>query len=204
MRIAEAVVLSNAARKRAMAWKIAAAMGGSLRKKTIGLLGLTFKPDTDDMREAPSINLAAGLSDLHASIRAYDPAGMSQAKDLLPSGAVECASEYEAAEGADAVVVVTEWAQFREIDFDRLKRKMRAPVMIDLRNIYRPEELAACGFRYYCIGAPQMAPALSVDLPRRSPPRQERRVRAIKPHLNGAVRLDQRRNSVRTPEANSA
>ncbi len=197
MRIAEAVVLSNAARKRAIARKIAAAMGGSLRQKTVALLGLTFKPDTDDMREAPSINLADGLSDLHARVRAYDPAGMSQAKALLPPDIVNCSSEYEAAEGADAVVLVTEWKQFRDIDFDRLKAKMRSPIMIDLRNIYSAEDLTARGFCYYRIGAPQMRPAISLDQPRRrAEPSQQRRLRLAKPALNGGGRRGQRRNGV--------
>ncbi len=165
MRIAETVLATNDARKRAMARKVAAAAGGSLRGKTIALLGLTFKPDTDDMREAPSLALAAGLQDLHATIRAYDPAGMEQAKQLLPETVRYCASEYEAAEGADALVVVTEWSQFRTLDFDRLKNLMRNPVIIDLRNIYRIEDLMMGGFRYYRIGAPQLVPALPFSVP---------------------------------------
>lgn len=159
MRIVETVLIANETRKRAMARKVAAALGGSLRGKTIALLGLTFKPDTDDMREAPSIALASGLLDLHAQLRAYDPAGMEHARLVLPEPISCCRSEYEAAEGADAVVLVTEWSQFRVLDFDRLKRIMRAPVLIDLRNMYRVEEVTAHGFRYYRIGAPQLVPA---------------------------------------------
>jgi UDPglucose 6-dehydrogenase len=158
MRIVETVLIANEARKRAMARKVAAALGGSLRDKAIALFGLTFKPDTDDMREAPSLALASGLIDLHARLRAYDPAGMEHARLLLPECISCCRSEYEAADGADAIVLVTEWNQFRALDFDRLKRTMRAPVVIDLRNMYRVEEMTARGFRYYRIGAPQLVP----------------------------------------------
>ncbi len=165
MRIAEAAVVSNATRKRALARKIAGALGGgSLHCKTIALLGLTFKPNTDDMREAPAIALAAGLHDLRANIRAYDPAGMPHAKSLLPPGTICCNSEYEAVEGADAVVLVTEWSQFRSLDFAQLKRRMRSPVMIDLRNACRVEDLVAHGFRYFRIGAPRLTPAMPFDL----------------------------------------
>ncbi len=163
MRITETVLASNAARKRSMARKIAMALGGSLRHKTIALLGLTFKPNTDDMREAPAITLASGLRDLHANIRAYDPAGMPQAKAVLPNDVICCESEYEAAQDADAVVLVTEWSQFRALNFAHLRSIMRSPTIIDLRNIYRVEDLVTHGFRYYRIGAPQLVPSLSSD-----------------------------------------
>lgn len=153
-----------------MARKVAIALGGSLRNKTIALLGLTFKPDTDDMREAPSIALASGLLDMHAHLRAYDPAGMDQARLALPEGVSCCRSEYEAAENADAIVLVTEWTQFRALDFDRLKRTMRAPVVIDLRNMYRVEDVVAQGFRYYRIGAPQLVPAIPFGISGRQTP----------------------------------
>jgi UDPglucose 6-dehydrogenase len=151
MRIVEAVQAVNENRKRAMARKVAAALGGSLRGKTIGILGLTFKPNTDDMRESPSIPLITALQDLGAKIRAYDPEGMEQAKTEL-SDISYCDGPYSCAEGADALVIVTEWEQFRALDLARLKREMACPVMIDLRNIYRPDEVTAQGFRYESIG----------------------------------------------------
>lgn len=152
LRIVEAVVAVNDARKRAMARKIAAALG-SLRDKTVAVLGLTFKPNTDDMREAPSIALITALTDMGARVRAYDPAGMEQAKAIMPD--IEyCDGPYSCAEGADALVIVTEWEQFRALDLDRLKRVMARPVMIDLRNVYRPEEMARRGFIYDSVGRP--------------------------------------------------
>jgi UDPglucose 6-dehydrogenase len=152
LRIVEAVVAVNDARKRAMARKIAAALG-SLRDKTVAVLGLTFKPNTDDMREAPSIALITALTDMGARVRAYDPAGMEQARAIMPD--IEyCDGPYSCAEGADALVIVTEWEQFRALDLDRLKRVMARPVMIDLRNVYRPEEMARHGFIYDSVGRP--------------------------------------------------
>ncbi|CAN5381355.1 UDP-glucose/GDP-mannose dehydrogenase family protein [soil metagenome] len=151
LRIVEAVLAVNDNRKRAMARKVAAALGGNLRGKTIGLLGLTFKPDTDDMREAPSIPLVTGLLDLGAKVRAYDPAGMEQAKLELPD-ITYCDDPYAVAKGADALVIVTEWVQFRALDLARLKREMANPVMVDLRNIYRRDEMEALGFTYESVG----------------------------------------------------
>jgi UDPglucose 6-dehydrogenase len=151
MRIVEAVVAVNENRKRAMARKVASAFGGTLRGKTVGVLGLTFKPNTDDMRESPSIPLITALQDLGAKIRAYDPEGMEQAKTEF-SDICYCDGPYSCAEGADALVIVTEWEQFRALDLDRLKREMACPVIIDLRNIYRPHEVIARGFRYESIG----------------------------------------------------
>lgn len=151
LRVVEAVLAVNENRKRAMARKVSHALGGALRGKTIGVLGLTFKPDTDDMREAPSIPLVTGLFDMGAKVRAYDPAGMEQARRELPS--IEfCEDAYACAEGADALVIVTEWVQFRALDLDRLKQSMTQPVVVDLRNIYRPEDMAAAGFIYECVG----------------------------------------------------
>ncbi|MGY4334531.1 UDP-glucose 6-dehydrogenase [Bradyrhizobium sp. LB7.2] len=115
------------------------------------MLGLTFKPDTDDMRDAPSIPLVTGLIDMGAKVKAFDPIGMKQAKSELPS-ITYCEDAYSCAEGADALVVVTEWVQFRGLDLDRLKATMAQPVIVDLRNIYRPEEMAAGGFVYESIG----------------------------------------------------
>ncbi len=151
LRVIEAVVAVNDARKRAMARKVAHALDGEVRGKTIAVLGLTFKPNTDDMRESPSIPLITALQDMGAKVRAYDPAGMEQAKTVL--GKVTfCEDAYACAEGASALVICTEWEQFRALDFDRLKSTMERPVLIDLRNIYRPEEAARAGFAYESIG----------------------------------------------------
>ena len=152
-RIVEAVVEVNAARKKAMAEKVIAHCGGSVEGKTIAVLGLTFKPNTDDMREAPSLDIIPALQGAGARVRAYDPAGLDEAKRLL-DGVVWCEGVYEAMEGADALVIVTEWNAFRALDLARVKRLMKAPVMIDLRNIYDPEEMSAAGFRYASVGRP--------------------------------------------------
>jgi UDPglucose 6-dehydrogenase len=153
LRIVESVMAVNENRKRAMARKVSKAVGGDLRGKTIGVLGLTFKPDTDDMREAPSIPLITALKDLGAKVRAYDPAGMQQARAELPD--IEYAADvYACARGAHAVVIVTEWTQFRALDLDRLKREMATPVVVDLRNIYRPSGMAEHGFTYESVGRP--------------------------------------------------
>ena len=151
LRIVEAVVAVNDARKRAMARKVANALGGELRGKTIAVLGLTFKPNTDDMREAPSIPLITALQDMGAKVRTYDPTGMEQAKPLLANVAF-CRDAYDCAQGASALVIVTEWEQFRALDFARLKKTMERPVLVDLRNIYRPEEVARHGFVYESVG----------------------------------------------------
>ena len=151
LRIVEAVVAVNDARKRAMARKVAHAVGGELRGKTVAVLGLTFKPNTDDMRDAPSIPLITALQDMGAKVRAYDPAGMEQAKAVLGNVAF-CQDAYDCAKGASALVIVTEWEQFRALDFERLKELMVDPVLVDLRNIYRPEEAARAGFAYESVG----------------------------------------------------
>jgi UDPglucose 6-dehydrogenase len=151
LRIVEAVLSVNDIRKRAMARKVVNLAGGSLRGKTVAVLGLTFKPDTDDMREAPSIPLVTGLLDMGARVRAHDPAGMEQAKKELPD-IDYCDDPYVCVRGADALVIVTEWAQFRALDLKRLKREMAKPIMVDLRNIYRAEDMAALGFIYEGIG----------------------------------------------------
>jgi UDPglucose 6-dehydrogenase len=153
LRIVDAVLAVNENRKRAMARKVAAALGGQLRGKVVALLGLTFKPDTDDMREAPSIPLVTGLLDMGAQVRAFDPAGMTQARHELPD--IEyCDDAYDCANGADALVIVTEWVQFRALDLKRLHNEMRQPVMVDLRNIYRREDVEAAGFTYESVGRP--------------------------------------------------
>ena len=151
MRIVEAVLAVNENRKRAMARKVASVFGGTLRGKTVSVLGLTFKPNTDDMRESPSIPLITALQDLGAKIRAYDPEGMEQSKTEL-SDICYCDGPYSCADGADALVIVTEWEQFRALDLDRLKRAMACPVIIDLRNIYQPQDVIAHGFRYESVG----------------------------------------------------
>jgi UDPglucose 6-dehydrogenase len=150
LRIVEAVLAVNDNRKRAMARKVASVAGG-LRGKTVAVLGLTFKPDTDDMREAPSIPLVTGLLDMGAKVRAHDPAGMDQARRELPD-IDYCDDPYTCARGADALVIVTEWVQYRALDLQRLKRELAQPVVVDLRNIYRPDEMKALGFVYESVG----------------------------------------------------
>ena len=151
LRIVEAVAAVNDQRKRAMARKVAAALGGSIRGRSIAVLGLTFKPNTDDMREAPSIPLITALQDLGARVRAYDPVGMPQARPLLPD-VTYCDNAYACADGADALVIVTEWEQFRALDLTRLKASMTRPVVVDLRNIYRPDDMLRHGLAYTGIG----------------------------------------------------
>jgi UDPglucose 6-dehydrogenase len=151
LRLVETVAAVNEQRKRAMARKVVVALGGSVRGKTIAVLGLTFKPNTDDTRDSPAIPLITALHDLGASVRGFDPAGMEQAKPLLPD-VQYCQSAYTAAEGADALVIATEWEQFRALDLARLKAIMVQPVIVDLRNIYRSDEMRRAAFRYVPIG----------------------------------------------------
>lgn len=154
LRIVETVAAVNETRKRAMGRKVMAAVGGNLRGKTVAVLGLTFKPNTDDMRDAPSIPLITALQDMGAKVRAYDPVGMEQAKKVLPE-LTYCGDEYECAAGADALVIVTEWEQFRALDLDRLKEVMgEKPAIVDLRNIYPPGDLTRRGFVYESVGRP--------------------------------------------------
>jgi UDPglucose 6-dehydrogenase len=151
IKIVEAVVQVNDDRKSAMAAKVIKACGGSVKGKTVAVLGLTFKPNTDDMRDSPSLAIVPALQQAGARVRAFDPQGMKEAKHLLP-GIDMCADAYDALKGADAVVIVTEWNEFRQLDFARARTLMKAPVMVDLRNIYDPAELAAAGFDYWSIG----------------------------------------------------
>jgi UDPglucose 6-dehydrogenase len=151
MRILEAVETVNETRKRAMARKVSAAFAGVLRGKTVAVLGLTFKPNTDDMREAPSIPLITALQDMGAKVRAYDPVGMEQAGQVLTEVAY-CRGPYDCVEGADAMVIVTEWEQFRALDLGRVSDLMACPVIVDLRNVYRPEDMKKHGFAYSCVG----------------------------------------------------
>ncbi len=151
VRIVEAVVQVNDTRKRAMGRKVINALGGEARGKTVAILGLTFKPNTDDMRDAPSLAIVQSLLDAGATIRAYDPEGMDIAKSMMPEITM-CADAYEAAQGADAVAIVTEWDIFRALDLKRLAATMAAPVMVDLRNIYPPVDAARAGFQYSSVG----------------------------------------------------
>ena len=150
-RIVETVIEVNEARKRRMADKIVAACGGSVAGKTVGVLGLTFKPNTDDMRESPSVTIVPALQAAGATIRAFDPVGMAEAKRLLDD-VVWCEDSYDAATRADALVIVTEWNVFRALDLERVKSVMSTPLLIDLRNVYEPDDVAAAGFEYVCVG----------------------------------------------------
>jgi UDPglucose 6-dehydrogenase len=168
MRILEAVETVNDTRKRAMARKVSTAFAGVMRGKTVAVLGLTFKPNTDDMREAPSLPLITALQDMGAKVRVYDPVGMDQAR-LVLTDVTYCRGPYECVEEADAVVIVTEWEQFRALDLERLRDLMACPVMVDLRNIYRPEEMKAHGFVYTCVGrSPTHQPVNVYVAPNRS------------------------------------
>jgi len=151
IRILETVVAVNEQRKRAMARRVASALGGNLRDKTIAVLGLTFKPNTDDMRAAPSIALITALQDMGASVKAFDPVGMQHAREIL-SDVEYCENAYLCAKDADALVIVTEWEQFRALDIAKFRQLMRSAIMVDLRNIYRAEEIRQYGFAYYGIG----------------------------------------------------
>jgi UDPglucose 6-dehydrogenase len=167
MRILEAVETVNDTRKRAMARKVSSAFAGVLRGKTVAILGLTFKPNTDDMREAPSIPLITALQDMGANVRVYDPVGMEQAKQVLTHVAY-CQGPYDCVEEADAAVIVTEWEQFRALELERLRELMACPVIVDLRNIYSPEDMKKQGFAYASIGrAPTFRP-VNVYVPGRS------------------------------------
>ena len=153
LRLVETTVAINDQRKRAMSRKVINACGGDVRGKTIGVLGLTFKPNTDDMREAPSIDIIQGLIDRGARVVAYDPQGMHAARELIDK--VEFgANAYDVAVGADALVLITEWNEFRSLDLDRLKSTMKSAVLVDLRNVYRHDEVAKHGFEYTSIGRP--------------------------------------------------
>ncbi|MDF3075959.1 MAG: UDP-glucose 6-dehydrogenase [Alphaproteobacteria bacterium] len=153
--IVETVLAVNAARKKEMAQRVIETCGGSVQGKTVAVLGLTFKPNTDDMRDAPALDIVPTLQEAGASIRAYDPEGMDEARKLLPN--VEfCAGAYEAMRGADALVIVTEWNEFRALDLGQIKSLLRQPVIVDLRNVYSPVEMQAAGFRYRSIGRPNV------------------------------------------------
>jgi UDPglucose 6-dehydrogenase len=158
LRIIETVVSINEERKRRMAEKIIAACGDSVQGKTVAVLGLTFKPNTDDMRDSPSLEIVPALLRAGATVRAFDPEGMEEARAMLP-GAIFCDNAYATLEGADALAILTEWNEFRALNMARVKGLMAHPVVIDLRNIYEPSDMAAAGFRYTSIGRPATGPA---------------------------------------------
>ena len=153
LRLIETTVAINEIRRRAMGRRIIAACGGTVTGKPIALLGVTFKPNTDDIREAPALAIIQTLKDSGGAIRLYDPGGMHAAKDLVDN-VTFTGSPYEAAEGADCLAIVTEWEEFRALDLSRLRDILRSPCLVDLRNIYPREEVEKHGFRYFCIGRP--------------------------------------------------
>ncbi len=153
IRIVEAVVDINDQRKKEMASRVVAACDGSVAGKSIAVLGLTFKPNTDDMRESPSLDIVPALQAAGAVVRAFDPEGMEEAKKVMQD-VVWCSDAYEAIDGSDAAVIVTEWNEFRSLDFERMKETMKSPVLVDLRNVYDPEHVRAAGFTYSCVGRP--------------------------------------------------
>lgn len=153
MRIVDSVVTVNDERKKAMADRILSACAGDVKGKTVCMLGLTFKPNTDDMRESPSIDIIAALQAKGARVRVYDPAGMDEAKKVI-SDVDWCPDAYEAIKGSDVIALVTEWNEFRSLNLDRIKELMSSPVMVDLRNVYDPQEMIGKGFDYHSIGRP--------------------------------------------------
>jgi UDPglucose 6-dehydrogenase len=152
LRVVEAAVEANAAQKAKMVKKVRDALGGSEAGKTIAVLGLTFKPETDDMRDSPSITILPALLEKGALIKAHDPQGIKEAKQLLPETIVYTDNAYDASEGADAIILMTEWNQYRALDFKRLKALMKQKIFIDLRNVYQPDVLREHGFVYYGVG----------------------------------------------------
>ncbi len=151
-RLVETTVAVNEARKAGMAARIVAACGGSVHGKTVGVLGLTFKPETDDMRDAPSVPIICRLAEEGAAIRAFDPIAMDQARPLLPDSVAYCQDAYHAAEGADALVVVTEWNEFRALSPARVRDAMRGRVVVDLRNVFDPVAMSQAGLAYQGMG----------------------------------------------------
>jgi UDPglucose 6-dehydrogenase len=156
LKIIETVVAVNDARKKKMAQKIIAACGGSVKDKTVAVLGLTFKPNTDDMRDAPSLDIVPALVSAGARVRAYDPEGMHEARQMLRDVEM-CTDAYDAMQGADALAVLTEWNEFRALDLERAKKLMKGRVIVDLRNVYAPKDMVAAGFEYSCVGRPVTA-----------------------------------------------
>jgi UDPglucose 6-dehydrogenase len=157
LELIETVADYNTRRKRKMADKIIAACGGSVSGKTVAVLGLAFKPNTDDMRESPSLDIVPALQKAGATVRAYDPEAMKEAKSLLKDVAW-CENAYDTMDGADVLAIVTEWNEFRALDIRRVKSLLKTPILVDLRNIYKPDEMAAAGFKYVSIGRPAREP----------------------------------------------
>lgn len=153
LRIIETVVEVNNKRKTSMVDRIVAACDGSLEDKIIAVLGVTFKPNTNDMRESPSLDILPALQSAGATIRAYDPEGMDEAKNLL-ANIIWCENSYETMQGSDALVIITEWNAFRGLDFERVKNLLRKPILVDLRNIYNPDDMVKIGINYHCLGRP--------------------------------------------------
>ena len=161
VRLIETVTPVNESRKASMGRRVLDALEVPARGATVAVLGLTFKPNTDDMRDSPAINIVQSLVDRGVNVRAYDPVGMEEARRLLPEAVEYARGPYECAEGADCLVIITEWDAFRALDLDRLKQILRSPVIVDLRNIYPPNDLLQRGFRYVGIGRG--------DIPARAP-----------------------------------
>jgi UDPglucose 6-dehydrogenase len=159
--IIETVLRVNEARKRRMADRIAAACGGSVSGKILAVLGLTFKPNTDDMRDSPSLAILPALHAAGARVRAFDPEGIEEARKLMPE-LDYCGDAYQAMDGADALILITEWNEFRALDLGRVKSLLRQPLVIDLRNIYQPDEMIAAGFSYHSIGRPGGEPRTDI------------------------------------------
>jgi UDPglucose 6-dehydrogenase len=157
MQIASAAAIVNEQQRARMVEKIKGSVGG-LKGKTFAMLGLSFKPNTNDLRDAPALAIAQELIKQGASVRAYDPAALEEACQLI-SGLLPLNDAYEAAQGADALILMTEWNQFRTLDFDRLKTLLRQPVFLDLRNVYEPERVAAFGLHHISVGRPSKAPS---------------------------------------------
>ena len=155
--IVGAVLRSNYARKARMVDKIAATYGGSVAGKAIAVLGVTFKPNTDDVRESPGLVILPGLMERGATVRAFDPAGMDEARRVLDD-VVWCRDSYEAMAGANALIILTECNEFRALDLERVRSALKTPLIVDLRNIYDPAEVAAAGFRYASVGRPPAGP----------------------------------------------
>jgi UDPglucose 6-dehydrogenase len=151
LQVVEATIEVNERQRLRMLDKIVTALDGDVQGKTVGVLGLSFKPETDDMRDAPSVDILAGLEERGARVRAFDPVAMPAAEKLMPTVTM-CEDSYEACEGADGLVIMTEWNQFRMLDLERIKSLMRAPVVVDLRNVYEPAQMRGAGFRYVCVG----------------------------------------------------
>ena len=154
LRIVETVVAVNDQRKTQMAERVIKACGGSVQGKTVAVLGLTFKPNTDDMRDSPAIDIVTALVGAGAIVKAFDPEGMDEARNLLPQAVRYCDDAYATMPGADCLVLITEWNEFRALDLDRVKSLLKSPAVVDLRNVYVPEEMADLGFAYTSIGRP--------------------------------------------------